>query len=172
MPFGNNYSGYNIKAVTTHPTIAALLLNSENIDRPYVVTATSFYGNGTGPSEITLHNYSLQASVPFGLQYNLAGNDDVQLNVAATFQPLFVITDKAYLLSTDKRNYLTEPSLSRKWNMSTDFGTYISFKSNTFNWQIGPQVHYQILSTYSANFPGKEHLIDYGIRFGISKLSK
>ena len=167
-----NYSRFNIIANNIHPTMASLLLNNENSSDPYSLTAISVYGNGTGNSqtaEVKLHNYSLQASIPIGLQYELFGNDKIKLHATATFQPSLILANQSYILSTDKRNYLTDKDLLRGWNMNTNLGTYITFSTNTFNWQIGPQLRYQILSTYISNYPGKEHLLDYGLRFGVSK---
>ncbi len=167
-----NYSGYNIKANNTHPMIATLILNSEVPGQNTVYSTMSNYGNNTGYEFTTLKNYSLQASIPLGLQYVFAANDNIKFGAAATFQPSFIITSHAYLLSTDKKNYLTDVNLFRKLNMNTNFTTYISFSSSSFNWQIGPQVRYQLLSTYSGRYQAKEHLVDYGIRLGISKISK
>ncbi len=167
-----NYSGYNIKANNTHPIIATLILNSETPGQYNVYSTMSHYGNGTGNEFTRLKNYSLQASLPIGLQYVFAANDNIKFSAAAAFQPSFIIASQAYLLSTDKRNYLTDPDLFRKWNMNTNLTAYISFASNSFTWQIGPQVRYQLLSTYSTRYPVKEYLINYGIRVGISKISK
>ena len=167
-----NYSRFNIIANNIHPTMASLLLNNENSSDPYSLTAISVYGNGTGNSqtaEVKLHNYSLQASLPIGLQYELFSNDKIKLHAIATFQPSLIIANQSYILSTDKRNYLTDKDLLRGWNMNTNLGTYITFNTNTLNWQIGPQIRYQILSTYISAYPGKEHLLDYGVRFGVSK---
>lgn len=167
-----NYSRYTVEANNIHPITASLLLNSDNIDRPYVLTSVSRYGNRTGTAEVALQNYSFQASMPIGLQYKIWGNNTIEISAASTFQPSFVIASKAYLLSTDKRNFISDPSLSRKWNMSTNLGTFISVKASSFTWQIGPQVRYQLLSTFGPNNPAKEHLVDYGVRFGVSKTLK
>ncbi|MDB5198127.1 MAG: hypothetical protein JWO92_90 [Chitinophagaceae bacterium] len=167
-----NFSGYNIKANNTHPTIATLFLGTETPGQYSVYSSMSYFGNNTG-SEITrLKNYSLQASLPIGLQYIFAGNENIKFSAAASFQPSFIIASQAYLLSSDKRNYITNPDLVRNWNMNTSFATYVLFTSNKFNWQIGPQVRYQLLSTYFKPYQDKEHLINYGIRVGISKISK
>ncbi len=169
--FQLNYSGYKIKANNTHPIIASLILNSEPPGQYNVYSTMSHYGNGLGSEYSKLKNYSLQASLPIGLQYVFAANNNIKFSAAADFQPSFIIASKGHLLSTDKKNYITNPDLFRKWNMNTNFSTSVIFSSNLFNWQIGPQVRYQLLSTYSNRYPGKEHLINYGIRVGISKIS-
>ncbi|MEO6453392.1 MAG: hypothetical protein ABIN97_04935 [Ginsengibacter sp.] len=168
--FQANYSSYTIQANNIHPIIATLILHDEKTAMPYAISAISYFGNGPGTIPVNLYNYSVQLSVPVGFEYQLAGNDRIQFSAAASFQPSLVLANQAYILSTDKRNYLTQSTLSRHWNMSTNVGTYISFASNKFKWQIGPQVHYQLLSAYANKYSVREHFIDYGIRVGVSKL--
>jgi len=72
-------------------------------------------------------------------------------------------------MSSDGRYYINDPNLLRKLNLSGNFGSFITFKSKKTKWQVGPSVRYQLLSTYQKRYPVKEHLIDYGIRIGISK---
>ena len=79
-----------------------LLYDKERVS--HLTSAISFYGNGPGSAPVNLHNYSLQVSIPVGFEYKIAGNDDVQLNASATLQPLYVVVNKAYILSTDKKN--------------------------------------------------------------------
>ena len=165
-----NYSNYSIRANTVHPTNATLILKSSTTGTPYTISAVSLYGNKTGISEVTLHNYSLQISAPIGLEYMISGNETMQFGMTATFQPSFVMKDRSYILSTNKMNYMSDKSLMRTWNMATNVGAFVSFQSNSFKWQIGPQLHYQLKSTYTKNYPVQEHLTNYGIRFGVSKL--
>jgi hypothetical protein len=132
----------------------------------------SQYSNQTTNNNVRLKNYSLQTALPIGLQYTFYDKGDIKLSAATTIQPFFVIKSREYLLSSNGRDYITDPDLLRKWNMSSSFGTYITFKSNSLNWQIGPQVRYQLLSSYSNDYQFKEHLIDYGIRVGISRIFK
>lgn len=167
-----NLSGYNIKATNAHPIIASLVLNGEVAGQHEVYSTISQYANKPSNEYTKLTNYSLQASLPIGLQYTFAGNENIKFNIAASIQPTYILSSKAYFLSDDKKNYLTTPDLFRKWNTNTSFATYISFSSNSFSWQIGPQVRYQLLSTYTDRYPLKEHFINYGLRIGISTISK
>lgn len=170
--FQVNYSRYSVEANNIHPIMATLLLYNDKTEMPYSISSISYYGNGPGTAPIKLHNYSVQVSLPVGMELKIAGNDDVQLGAAASLQPAFIITNQAYLLSTDKQNYLTEADLSRRWNIGTNVGTFVSINSNKFQWQIGPQMHYQLLSSYKSAYHLKEHIIDYSIRLGISRLVK
>jgi hypothetical protein len=38
-------------------------------------------------------------------------------------------------------------------------------------WQVGPQVRYQLLSSFVSKYPVKENLFDFGMRVGVT-LSK
>jgi hypothetical protein len=163
-----NYSAYDIAASMVHPQEANLILNEEG--SPRVVSATSSYGPAsTGDSKVTLHNYSFQASIPIGMQYKIAGNDRLSFSAGASVQPFYVISSNAYVLASDKNLYINYPSLMRDFNVNTEFGTYLSFRASKFNWQIGPRFKYQLLSTYNGSSPYSEHLLNYGLRFGISK---
>lgn len=167
-----NFSGYKIRANNAHPIMATLTLNGETPGQNSIYYSISHYSNSTASDFTRLKNYSFQASLPIGLQYVLAENDNIKFSAAATFQPSVIIAKQAYLLSSDKKNYLKASDLLRNWNMNTSFTTYVSFSSNSLNWQIGPQVRYQLLSTYSNRYQNKEHLVNYGFRIGISKSTK
>jgi hypothetical protein len=167
--FQISYSGYNLISNEVHPTFATLYLNDPSSGSTYAKNYISHYGDGTGEASVSLRNYSLQASIPVGLKYELWGNDKIQLNAAATFAPSLLIKGNAFVLSSDGNNYVNDPTLLRKWNMSSNFGLSLSFRSNKFRWQIGPDLRYQWLSTYIKGYPVQEHLIDYGIRIAISR---
>lgn len=166
------YSGYNITSNEVHPTFANLLLKDPETGGIYSKSYITHFGDGTGQTPVTIRNYSLQASLPIGLQYELFGSDKVQLNAAADFEPSMIIKSNAYLLSSDGNNYVNDPDLLRKLNMSSNFGVFVTFLSSKFKWQIGPNVRYQWLSTYKKDYPIQEHLIDYGIRIGMSPIRK
>ena len=135
----------------------------------YAKNYLTHYGDGTGLLAVPLRNYSLQASLPVGLQYELFGNKKLQFSTAANFAPSLILKSNAYLLSSDGANYINDPSLLRKWNMSSNFGLFATFRSHNLKWQIGPNVRYQWLSTYKKDYTINEHLIDYGLRIAVSK---
>ena len=163
------YSGYNIISNEVHPTFATLVLKDHATGMTYSRSFITHYGDGTGQQVVTLHNYNWQASIPVGLQYEFLGNDKVQFNVGANLEPSLVLKSNAYILSSDGNNYINDPSLFRKWNINSNFGTFVTFGSGKLKWQIGPNVRYQWLSTYQRDYTIKEHLINYGIRIGITK---
>ncbi|MEO8109594.1 MAG: hypothetical protein ABI594_06180 [Ginsengibacter sp.] len=162
-------SGYNITSSEVHPTLTSLLLKDKATGDQYSRNFVTHYGDGNGQSTTTLHNYSYQASIPVGVQYQLLGNDKVQFDLGINVEPSLTLKSNAYLLSSDGRNYVNVPDLYRKWNLNSSFTPFITFKSNKFKWNLGPVLRYQWLSSYLDDYTRKEHLFDYGLRLGISK---
>lgn len=164
-----NYSSYTIEANTIHPMMATLLLQNQSTGMPYAFSNISYYGNGPGVAPVNLRNYSVNISIPVGLEYQVGGNERVKYYLAATAQPVLALTSRSYILSTDNKNYLTNPSMARHLNMATNFGAFMSVNSKKLNWQLGPQVNYQLLSSYTDIYPVKEHYINYGIKLAFGK---
>jgi hypothetical protein len=52
--------------------------------------------------------------------------------------------------------------------MNTSFETFVSYKSGNVRWQIGPQVRYQLRSSFDKRYPFKENLFDFGLKVGIT----
>lgn len=167
--FNLNYSDYSVISNLLHPTFATLSLKDQSTGVPYSKSYITFYGNGQSLNQVALTNYSLQFSIPVGLEYQVWGNKKVQISVASVIEPSVVLKSNAYIISADKKYYVQDPDLMRKMNLGGNFGTFITFGSNKIKWHIGPDIHYQLLSTYKSYYPSKEHLINYGIRIGISK---
>jgi|GEM_PF-895766 len=164
-----NYSDYNVISNLLHPTFATLMLKSSSTGIAYSKSYITYYGNGQSLNQVALTNYNLQFSIPVGLEYQIWGNKKVQINLASTIGPSLVLKSDAHIISSDKRYYVSDPTLMRKMNLSGNFGPIISFRSRKVKWHIGPELNYQLLSTYKNYYPIREHLIDYGIRIGISK---
>jgi len=57
----------------------------------------------------------------------------------------------------------------RKWNINTGAGINLTYQTRTATFSVGPQVRYQNLPTYSNLYPVRENLIDYGIRFSVTR---
>ena len=162
-----NYSSYRNVSNFVHPTFGTLILTDKS--GTYIKSYLTHYGNGQSPSQISLNNYNLEASVPIGLKYNIWNNGKMQIDLSSLIAPSAVFKSNAFIISSDGRYYINEPSLVRKFNMAVAFGSYITFKAKNIKWHIGPDFRYQLLSTYKNIYPNKEHFMDYGIRIGISK---
>jgi hypothetical protein len=108
-------------------------------------------------------------SLPIGAEVVLFGNNRVQFQVAGTLQPTYVLNNQAYMISTNMKNYAQEPSLYNRLNLAAGAEAYFTIKAGSYKWMIGPQVRYQLFSSYKQAYPITEHLTDYGFKIGIMK---
>ena len=166
--FNLSYSGYNNLSNLVHPTYATLTLNDGN-GGTYSKNYITHYGNGQSSGHVSLVNYTLQASVPLGVKFNIWGNEKIKIDLASLIEPSVLLKNDAFLISADGRYYVNDASLVRRTNLDGHLGSYITIIGKKIKWHIGPDFRYQLFSTYKGIYPIKEHLIDYGIRIGISK---
>lgn len=160
--------GYRILANKVHPTFAYLVLEGhDGVYRPkkYI----TFYGNGNGNDEIMLHNKQVRVSMPVGAEVYVLQSRNMDISVAATLAPSLLLENQAYILSADGRNFVSDDDLLRNTNLYGELGTFVTFESQNLKWQVGPTIRYQGMSSFRQSYPVKEHLIDYGIKVGISK---
>jgi hypothetical protein len=161
-----NINRYDIRAFQTTRELATIALNERgHIDS--MSKATS-YRNKDGNRINWLQNFYVQVSAPVGVEYRIGGNEKRYFGVATTVQPTYIIGRQAYLISTDYKNYAEVPSLTRRWNVATSFETFIAYSTGHINWQVGPQVRYQLLSSFVDKYPVKENLFDFGLKVGLS----
>lgn len=158
-----NISRYGIKAFKSSLQVATIQLNGSA-----PVTNITNQNNVTGYSSNWLQNFYVQVSAPVGLEYKLKGDEKVQFGVASTIQPTYVLGDRAYLITADHKNYMEVPWLSRKWNVATSLETFVGYSTGRLKWQVGPQVRYQLLSSFISKYPVKENLFDFGMKVGVS----
>jgi hypothetical protein len=145
------------------------LINYRGVE---TINMYSPYNNNTGYKETRLDNKLYQISMPIGLQWDVLQSRSVALNVEGSVQPTMTMNNNTYLLSTDYKHYTEGNQLIRTWNINTSVGFNLTYKVGSTSWQIGPQVRYQHLPTYSNAYPITEHLVDYGVRFGFTKQLK
>lgn len=161
-----NINRYDIRAYS-HPTeIATVALNSgSGVDS---LATLSNYRNfsGSNPNSNWLENFYFQAAVPVGVELIISDNKNVQWGVSGTIQPTYVIGDRAYVLSSDYKNYARFPDLMRRWNISTGVGTFVSYSTGKIKWQVGPHVRYQHLSSFVSALTVKEKLFAIGLKVG------
>jgi hypothetical protein len=163
-----NYSRYAIQAYGSDATdVATIALN--NARRDDSITNLTQIRNFAGDKSKDIQNQYFEFSMPIGLQVRVLGNDKIQIGIAGTLQPTYLINRNSYLITTDFKNYTKEPSLVRKWNLNTSAEIFIAYKTGDLKWQIGPQFRYQLFSTYVKEYPIREFLMEYGIKFGVTK---
>ncbi len=160
-----NYNRYNIRATNAPPEVTNITLYGSSSSLQTVSNlrnTSSFYPNW-------VENSNIQISLPIGFDYIIAGNDAVKLTIGSSLQPSYLLKNKMYLLSTDLKNYTKAPSLIRRINLNANVEALMTITNKKTTLQIGPQIRYQILSSYSGKYPFKEKLFDYGFKVGISR---
>lgn len=166
-----NYNNYDIEAYSYVPELAPFSA-ARTAGYGSSINTLAYYRNTNGFDKTWLRNSHLMVSVPIGFEASLFGNRRVRFNVASTIQPTYVLNNKSYLISTNLKNYAQEPALYRNWNLNAGAEAYVSVDAGTFRWVIGPQMRYQLLSSYKEDYPIREHLVDYGFKIGIQKTLK
>lgn len=162
-----NVSKYDIRAYTHTSEVATIALTTNYGGTNSVSTITN-YRNIGGYRADWLHNLYISASAPVGLELNLARPGRAEFGIQGTLQPTYVLGNRAYLLSADFKNYAEVPSLTRKWNLNTGLEVFAGYNTKRMSWRIGPQVRYQVFSSFVKQYPISEHLFDFGIKLGVT----
>jgi hypothetical protein len=167
-----NYNEYLIQAFSYVPEMASFGANNNGLySTP--INQVSFYRNFNGYSRTWLRNQHFMISMPVGFELNVVGDDQhVQFSLASTIQPTYMLNDNAFLLSTNLKNYAETPSLYRDWNVNGAVEAFLTIPMGSVKWVLGPQFRYQMLSSYTDNYPIREHLVDYGFKVGLKKTIK
>ncbi|MEI9946794.1 MAG: hypothetical protein WDN26_21555 [Chitinophagaceae bacterium] len=160
-----NINRYDIKAYSYNPEVATIRLNDAN--GASAVWAWTYYRNNSGYKSDWLKNYYFSVSVPIGLEMKIIGNKKTSFGIASTIQPTYILKDKAYLISTDYKNYAKVPSLVRHLNANAGFEAFVNYSNGKTRWQVGPQARYQLFSSFQNKYPVKEHLFDFGLKLGV-----
>lgn len=168
-----NYTNYNINAdQINHPIQTSILLTDPVTGYSYPAArsssiANTFDNNALQP--VTLHNRTYQVSMPIGLSYKLSSNKNVEWFIGATAQPSYIFGGKAHLISSDLKNYVSDPSSIRTWNLNIGLETYMNYRLGAYSLRVGPQVRYQVYSTYRKDIALIEKPYAVGLKFGIVK---
>ena len=166
--FQLNLTNYDIQAYTYAPELAPLSA-ARGVGSSPAIQSVSYFRNTNGFSQAWLRNSHFMMSMPIGLEYTVASGKKLSFTVASTLQPTYMLRNKAYLISTNLKNYAEEPSLYRNWNLNAGAEAYLSMNAGSYRWVMGPQIRYQLLSSYKQDYPIQEHLVDFGFKLGIQK---
>ncbi|RYY59844.1 MAG: hypothetical protein EOO12_15810 [Chitinophagaceae bacterium] len=160
-----NVSRYQVQAFDNYaPQTATMAYNGGGSTQ----RSTPYSNIDGGGSKEKLQNMYFQVSAPIGLELKIAGNSRTQFGITSTIQPTYVLSDRVYMLSTDYKTYAEVPWLIRRWNVNTALSTYVGYSTGKLAWQVGPQVRYQLMSSFVSKYPVKENLFDFGLRVGVS----
>lgn len=166
-----NIRQYQIETFRTRNSdIATIsLLNGRGVEN---INLLSNYNNNGGYKAEQIANKTFELALPIGIQWQVVGKQKLGLNAEASIQPTYILGNNAMLLSTDFKNYTDGSAFARRWNVNTSIGVNLTFKTGANLWQIGPQVRYQHLPSYTNQYPIREFRLDYGIRLGITRFWK
>jgi hypothetical protein len=128
---------------------------------------TSFRSSGFRSTANWLRNYYYSVSLPLGLQWRVLGKKQTYWGISATVQPTYVVGNRSYVISVDYQNYAEVPYLINKWNLNVGIETYARFQLGKTDFQIGPQLRYQALSSFKKGYPVQEYLYDFGVKLGV-----
>jgi hypothetical protein len=164
-----SFNRYYIKAYNSNQPQASATLSSY-----FGYVADSLVNTNSGNNTVNknpqhFQNRYYQLSLPVGVEMKVAGNGKLQLHLGATLQPSYLLNTDAYVLSDDYSSYIKDAQAFRRWNLIAGTEVYISYAVGKLRWELGPQLRYQIFSTYRNSYPLQENMLNYGIRIGISK---
>ena len=163
-----SFNRYYIKAYNSNQPQSSATLNSYlGYIADTLMNSNSGYNLNKNSQHIQNRYYEL--SMPVGLEMKVAGSGRVQLRLGVNIQPSYLLNTDAYVLTDDYNNYTKDPQSFRRWNLNAGAEAFISYSVGKIRWELGPQVRYQIFSTYKNSYPLNENMLNYGIRIGISK---
>jgi hypothetical protein len=159
-----NINRYDILAYS-HPTeIATVALTSSYGIVDSLATLSNYRNSGTTAN--WLENFYFQVALPVGVEIILTENKNFKWGISGSVQPTYVIGDRAYVISSDYKNYAKFPDVMRRWNISTGVGTFVAYSTGRINWQVGPHLRYQHLSSFVSELSVKEKLYAIGLKVG------
>jgi hypothetical protein len=165
-----NYSRYNIKAYNGGSEKATLLVLRGGTAVADTIASYTSLRNFDGTTPKQLQNQYLQLSIPIGVEWAVLGRKRLQLSIAASLQPSYLLTNNTYLISSDYKNYIQNFDLARRFNLHTNVEAFVSYKTGGLRWQIGPQFRHQSLSSFSNQYPIREYITEFGVKLGVRKM--
>jgi len=162
-----NVSKYDIKAFNYPTEVATIALVNAWGGPTAVTTVTSFRSNEFMNKASWLRNYYYSLSAPVGLEWRILGKKQNHWGFSGTIQPTYMVGNRSYIISMDYQNYAEVPYLINKWNLNVGLETYAKFTVGKTDFRVGPQVRYQLFSSFKKGYPVSEHLYDFGVKLGI-----
>jgi hypothetical protein len=164
-----NLTNYGITSnITSHPSPTTLATINPTTQAVEYSSVASYIANNTNAID-KIHNTTYQLSIPLGGYYKVLDKARFDLFVGGSVQPTYVFGGKPNVISSDRKYYVNESYLLRRFNMNTAAEAYINYKVGDLNFLAGPQFRYQLFSTYNKNIVVTEKLYNIGFKVGVSK---
>jgi len=164
-----NLTNYGITSnITSHPSPTTLATINPTTQAVEYSSVASYIANNTNAID-KIHNTTYQLSIPLGGYYKVLDKARFDVFVGGSVQPTYVFGGKPNVISSDRKYYVNESYLLRRFNMNTAAEAYINYKVGDLNFLAGPQFRYQLFSTYNKNIAVTEKLYNIGFKVGVSK---
>ncbi len=160
-----NVTRYKVKGTElAHPftTVVPSVLNA--IPQNSLATvANTIDGNDWSASS------TYQISLPVGAYFSALNKKKWSVYAGASLQPTYVFGGNIKLLSSDKQYYSNELEFLRRFNFNVGAEAFVQYRLRDVSIIAGPQIRYQLLSTFKNSIAHKENLYNVGFKVGISK---
>ena len=168
--FQFNISQYEINAYLykDEPTAVAF----SDGDHLNTVSTVSNLRSVSGNKPLAIKNRYYQLSMPVGIEWQILGGGKLSWGVGASIQPTYTFDKQPLIISSNFKNYADGSAYVRNWNVNANATTFLGYTTGKYEWQIGPQLRYQLLPSLVNKYPNKEYLVNYGLRIGMVKQLK
>lgn len=165
-----NFSRYNIDAGSSDLSAAGGILQDDPGQSAALFnTRSSDFPAGSLYQRRILSNQSYQVSLPLGADVKLADANNFEWFAGASVQPTLILPGNAGMLTDEDKNLNSDVSTIRNWNINGGIETFISYDAGRgIRLNAGPQLRYQILSSYKDQYTINERLYNIGIKLGVS----
>ena len=158
-----NYNNYVSDVTALGHTLQTSFAPTPQAD----LSAVSGYEVKPGPDR--LNRSTVQVSIPVGADLRIAGRNKFKWYLGATVQPSYTIGGSGYVVSQDAKYYIRDKSMLRKLNLNTAVETFVSYKpAPGITLSAGPQVRYQVMSSYKQAYKYSEKLYNVGVKIGLT----
>lgn len=170
-----NFSRYTINAYVPDQQQGNKVLNSYIGYYQDSLFDMATIRNFKGEKELTLNNDYYQLSAPVGFDLRVLGNERLQFHIGASIQPTYLLYTNAYVISPDHDTYKESSSFPksaspfRKWNFDGGLEAFLTYRVRSITWQVGPELRYQLLSSYNSQYLIGENMRQLGFKIGIVK---
>jgi hypothetical protein len=165
-----NYTRYNIDAGSTDQSAAGGILQDDpGQSAALFYTRSSDFAAGSVYERKIMSNQSYQVSLPLGADVKLADAENFEWFAGASVQPTLILPGNAGMLAEENKNLNSDVAMIRNWNINGGIETFISYDAGRgIRLNAGPQLRYQILSSYKNQYTINERLYNIGIKLGVS----
>ena len=155
--YSSNGSGTN----TLQTPYGNMMDSISSVGMPFVRTSKA--------TAVTVDNDYYQLSAPIGFELRVLGNERLTFNLGATIAPSYLLNSSSYMLEGVYTRYDKAPAMYRKLNFYAGAEAFVSYRIGDINLQVGPEIRYQLLSSYTSKESITENLKSYGLKIGIVK---